>query len=206
VRRFTRDLLVGFAVLLTSPLWMLARIGMRVRLEGPFLTCAQWLSLVPGLAGVMLRRGYYRLCLEQFATDCGVGFGTWFSHPQVRVAGGVDIGARCIPGMCEIGKNTLIGGNVDILSGRRQHHFDDPQREIRDQGGTFASVRIGRNVWIGNSTVVMADIGEGSVIGAGSVVVKPIPPGVVAAGNPCVVKKSREALTDQQEPQATSID
>ena len=61
------------------------------------------------------------------------------------------------------------------VSGRHQHHFIRLDEPIQAQGGTFEQVRIGRNSWIGNSTVVMADIGDDCVIGAGSVVVKPIP-------------------------------
>ncbi len=91
--------------------------------------------------------------------------------------------------MCDIGDDVLIGSNVDILSGRHQHHSDDPDRPRCEQGGTFTKVRIGRDAWIGNSAVIMADVGEHSVIGAGSVLVKPIPPQTVAVGNPAVVKK-----------------
>ena len=52
-------------------------------------------------------------------------------------------------------------------------------------------LHLGGDCWIGNSSVIMADIGEASVIGAGSVVVKPIPPLCVAVGNPATVKKRR---------------
>ena len=60
-------------------------------------------------------------------------------------------------------------------------------------GTTLAhpQVRIHRGVWIGNSSVIMADVGAESVIGAGSVVVREIPERSVAAGNPAVVKKVR---------------
>ena len=93
-------------------------------------------------------------------------------------------------GMCKIGDGVLIESNVDFLSSRHQHHSEDPSIPQNAQGGVFAKVRIGRNTWIDNSAVVMADVGENSVIGAGSVVVKPIPPWSMAAGNPATVKKS----------------
>jgi acetyltransferase-like isoleucine patch superfamily enzyme len=61
---------------------------------------------------------------------------------------------------------------------------------VQRQEGAFARVTVGANCWLGNSAVVMADVGDGSVVGAGSVVVKPVPPGCVAAGNPAAVKRS----------------
>ena len=83
---------------------------------------------------------------------------------------------------------TAIGSNVDILSGRHQHKVggDEP---IQYQQGTYIQLQFGRNSWIGNGAVVIADIGEGAVIGAGSVVVHAIPAHSVAVGNPAVVKK-----------------
>lgn len=47
-------------------------------------------------------------------------------------------------------------------------------------------VRIGHDVWIGRSAIVLAGvtIGDGSVIGAGSVVTKDVPPYAIVAGNP----------------------
>lgn len=49
-----------------------------------------------------------------------------------------------------------------------------------------AGVRIGHDVWIGRSAIVLAGVtvGDGSVIGAGSVVTKDVPPYAIVAGNP----------------------
>jgi virginiamycin A acetyltransferase len=138
-----------------------------------------------------MRRGFYWMCLESCSRDCSIGCGTWITHPQVRIGKGVSIGGRCMAGMCDIGDFTLIGSNVDILSGRHQHNSHSLDVPINSQGGTFQKVHIGRNTWIGNSSVIMADIGENSIVGAGSIVVKPIPPQSVAVGNPAVVKKLR---------------
>ena len=180
------------AAVVTAPFWIPVRLAMAIGAnDGCFLTCSQLLSPIPGVLGLYLRRGFYWVCLESYAWDASVGFSTWFSHPQVRIGKGVYIGGRCTLGMCEIGDGALIGSNVDVLSGRHQHRFDDASIPVQDQGGAFARIRIGRNCWIGNSSVIMADIGHDCVIGAGSVVVKPIPPSSVAAGNPATVKKSR---------------
>lgn len=178
------------AAALTSPLWLLAR-GCKHLLgsEQGFLFGAELLSMVPGLPGVYLRRGYYGLTLESFGIDCQVDFGTTFTRSGVRIGRGVAIGKRCQIGTCDIADGVAIGSNVDLLSGRRHHPVaGDEAPQFRR--GRFETIRLGRNCWIGNSAVVMSHVGAGSVIGAGSVVVHEIPPDCVAVGNPAVVKKS----------------
>lgn len=123
--------------------------------------------------------------------DVHIGFGTTLAHPWVRIGRGVYIGNRCTLGMCHIGDHATIGSNVDLLSGRRHHGFADPTQSVQTQGGQLATIRVGRNTWLGNSCVVMDDIGEGAVVGAGAVVVQPVPAGAVVVGNPGVVKRVR---------------
>jgi acetyltransferase-like isoleucine patch superfamily enzyme len=178
-------------------LWLLAWLE-AATLTGDevFKACSELLSLVPGKPGIFLRRGFYRMCLEACALDCHIGFGTILAHPQVRIGRNVYIGHGCSLGKVIIEDDVAIGSNVDILSGRHQHGFSDPRRPIRDQVGVFQAIRIGRNVWIGNSAILMADIEDDCVIGAGSVVVRPIPARSVAAGNPATVKRSRDETPD----------
>jgi acetyltransferase-like isoleucine patch superfamily enzyme len=76
---------------------------------------------------------------------------------------------------------------VDIPSGRYQH--------TRDADGRFAAsadteVVIGEDCWLGESVVVIANVGAGTTIGAGSVVVKDIPARSVAVGNPARVTRT----------------
>jgi carbonic anhydrase/acetyltransferase-like protein (isoleucine patch superfamily) len=70
--------------------------------------------------------------------------------------------------------------------------------------GQSFPVRIGNNVWIGDSAIVCkgVTIGDNSIIGAGAVVVKDIPPNVIAAGNPAVVLKQ----LDMDRPMQTRED
>jgi acetyltransferase-like isoleucine patch superfamily enzyme len=189
VKVFLRGVLVLAAMVLTAPLWGLAGLQtVATGGESIFAAFSEMLSLVPGLAGIYLRRGFYCMCLEACAPDCHIGFGTTLAHRQVRIGRGVYIGNRCTLGQVIIEDYTAIGSNVDILSGRYQHHFDQLDTVILNQERSFRRIRIGCNCWIGNSAVIMDDIGPGSVIGAGSVVVKPIPAACVAVGNPAVVK------------------
>jgi virginiamycin A acetyltransferase len=189
-----RDALVYAGVVALAPLWLPAWVEKRFRLgEGVFTACSELLSLVPGKPGIFLRRSFYRMTLDRCATDCHIGFGTTLAHADSEIHAGVMIGNRCTVGTAVFERNATVGSNVDILSGRHQHHFDRYDVPIQDQGGKYRRVTIGRNTWVGNSTVVMADVGEHCVIGAGAVVVKPIPPRSVAVGNPAVVKRTRAA-------------
>jgi acetyltransferase-like isoleucine patch superfamily enzyme len=189
---------VRFASVLTAPLWLPDRLEAIGGGETWFTTCSELLSLVAGPPGILLRRGFYLMTLQAFADNVSIGFGTTLAHRQVRIGQGVYIGNRCTLGMVTIEEHATIGSNVDILSGRRQHHFRDPDRPIQEQGGTLTRVRIGRNSWIGNSAVIMADIGVDCVIGAGAVVVNPIPGRSVAAGNPARIIRSAESAREPQ--------
>jgi virginiamycin A acetyltransferase len=193
-RSLARDVVVYTGAVLLAPLWLPAMIARRAQLgDGWFAGCAELLSMVPGKPGVFLRRSFYLMTLNRCATDVHIGFGSLLAHPDAEICRGVYVGLRCTIGKATIDEHVTIGSNVDVLSGRRQHAFDRPGIPIQDQGGRFAPVRIGRNSWVGNSAVVMADIGSDCVIGAGSVVVKPVPPGSVAVGNPSTVIRTRAA-------------
>ena len=93
----------------------------------------------------------------------------------------------CLLTTCDIyiGDNVKIAPNVTISPTGHPVHPD-----LRRGGTQFSfPVRIGDDVWIGASVVILpgVSIGKNSVIGAGSVVTRDIPEDVVAAGNPCRV-------------------
>ena len=195
-RSAARCFAVTLAILLTAPLWIPVRIEGLVGSEVCFSFGAELLSLMPGAPGVLLRRGFYRMTLNRFAITCSLGFGTTVSHRQTSIGEGVYSGNRCSIGQAIIENHVTMGCNVDILSGKHQHFFEDLDRPIQEQGGMFEQVVIGTNCWIGNSTVIMADIGASCVIGAGSVVVKSLPARSIAVGNPARVVRSREPDVD----------
>jgi carbonic anhydrase/acetyltransferase-like protein (isoleucine patch superfamily) len=60
--------------------------------------------------------------------------------------------------------------------------------------GNTQAVKIGKNVWVGDSAIIGkgVHIGDNAVIGAGSIVVKDIPANAIAAGNPASVLKYLE--------------
>jgi virginiamycin A acetyltransferase len=179
---------------LLAPLWLPALFERRwPGGDRWFAGCAELLSLVPGKPGVFLRRSFYRMTLDRCAMDVHIGFGSLLAHPDAEIHQRVYVGLRCTIGKVVMESDATIGSNVDILSGRRQHGFANRDLPIQNQGGRYAQIRVGRNSWIGNSAVVMADIGPDCVIGAGAVVVKPVPAGSVAVGNPSTVIKTRAA-------------
>ena len=81
-----------------------------------------------------------------------------------------------------IGDRTQIGPAVQIYAA------DHPRdAETRKTGLEFGRpVRIGSDVWIGGSAILLpgVTIGDGAVIGAGSVVTRDVAAGVTVAGNP----------------------
>jgi len=149
-----------------------------------FVSMAQLFSLVPGKIGIFTRNAFYSLCLVECGDDVSIGFGTIFSHYDVKIGTGVYIGANCTIGIVTIGDGTMIGSNVDILSGQKQHRRDDNGRLLGSEHGIFQRLHVGRNSWIGNSSVILADVGENCTIGAGSVVTKPVESDSTVVGNP----------------------
>ena len=84
-----------------------------------------------------------------------------------------------------VGDGTMLAPNVVLATAG---HPILP--ELRERVYQYnASVRIGRNCWLGAGVIVLpgVSIGDNSVIGAGSVVTRDIPANVVAVGNPCRV-------------------
>jgi acetyltransferase-like isoleucine patch superfamily enzyme len=95
-----------------------------------------------------------------------------------------------------IGDHTLVGSRVyiadhshGIYSGDNQSSPDEiPRGRLLGGGGP---VTIGRNVWIGDNSVILGPtaIGDGAIIGANSVVKGNVDPNCIVAGAPAKVLK-----------------
>ncbi len=153
---------------------------------------SQLMSLIPGVTGTFLRRAFYKLTLLECAPDCCISFGTTFATAEVRIKRGVYIGPFCNIGHADIGEDVLIGTGVMITSGRQQHYFSRLDIPIRLQGGANTRVTIGRDCWLGNGAIVMADLAEQSILSAGSVVTHATAPRSILTGNPASVVAVRE--------------
>jgi len=179
--RLAKGALLGFFLAISFPLAAASGFG---RVEPVYYLFAQLCALVPGIVGDYLRIAYYRQTLTECDLSGRVQFGSFFSHPQVKLASQVYVGSHCVIGCCEIGARTQVASGVMIASGKRQHGRD---AEGRIQGAgehSFEVVKLGQDCWIGTGAVILADVGDRTTIGAGAVVVKPLPAGVTAVGNP----------------------
>ena len=192
MKQYAKQLLQLLAIVAMSPLILMFYLAKGARQqENCFVFCSQLLSLIPGKTGSYLRIAFYRFSMTHCDSDVFIGFGTIFAQCDTEIHRGTYIGPQCNIGMSCIGQDVLLGSGVHILSGKNQHNFQDMETPIRDQGGEFEKIAIKNNVWIGNGSIVMADIETHSIIGSGSVVINPIPSTTIAAGNPAKVIKQR---------------
>lgn len=149
-----------------------------------FNTCAQLVSILPGIPGAFLRRGFYHWTLEKCSLDCHIGFGTIFSHRETIVEDHVYIGNYALIGSAHLHKHCLIGSRTSILSGKALHVIGDDGLWTPYTAERLARVVLGTNVWVGESAVIVADVGDNSMVGAGAVVTTAVKPGIIVTGNP----------------------
>jgi virginiamycin A acetyltransferase len=152
---------------------------------------SQAFALSPGLSGTYLRRAFYRLVLTRCEPGCCLCFGTVFSHPTAEIGRNVYVGVYGCLGDVTLEQDVLLGSHVSVINGGGQHGIDRLDLPIREQPGAFPRVTIGRDSWIGDRSIVLADVGRHCVVGAGSVVSMPIPDYAIAVGNPARVIRFR---------------
>lgn len=179
------------ALALALPFAALAHMGKRVGLPNMFLACAQILSLLPGVTGNYVRAAYYRMTLKRCGANVQIYMGAVITKMDTSVGEGCGIGFNTTVGLADVENKAVIGGGCSVLSGGRMHDFSDPSKGPLEAAGVYRRIRIGEKSFVGDRSVVMADIGKQTVVGAGSVVVKDIGDMVVAVGNPARVIRNR---------------
>lgn len=204
MKSFLKAVADGVAVLLVLPAALLYWLG-RAALgaDKAFPGWSQAFALIPGLSGVYLRRAFYRLVLPRCEPGCCLCFGTVFSHPTAEIGRNVYVGVYCCVGDVTLEDDVLLSSQVSIINGGGQHRIDRLDVPIREQPGTFPRVTIGCDSWIGDRSVVLADVGRYCVIGAGSVVTRSIPDYAIAVGNPARVIRFRNQNLDASQASAT---
>lgn len=193
VRQKIKRIIKELFLVLVYPIYMLFLLMATISGDSSaFPAFSQTLSLIPGKLGIYVRAAFYRLTCPDTSDEILVGFLTVFSHRDTSIAKGVYIGPQCNIGKCSIGEKTLLGSGVHILSGKNQHHFEDTSTPIQDQGGTYTKISIGKDCWLGNGSIVMADLADHCIVAAGSVIVNPVAePGSIFGGNPAKLIKIR---------------
>ena len=90
-------------------------------------------------------------------------------------------------GGIEIGDDVMLGPSVSLLT---SGHPVDPARRRTEI--TSAPIRVGKNVWIGASALIMqgVTIGDDAVIAAGAVVTRDVAARTIVGGVPARVIKS----------------
>ncbi len=150
------------------------------------------MSLLPGTCGVYVRRAFLRCVLQRCDRDAWIGFGTLLSHPATSIGENVYIGTYCVLGEVTLEDDVLLSSGVSVTNGAHQHGIDRLDVPIREQPGRWPRITIGRDSWIGERAVVMADVGRHCVVGSGAVVVEPLPDYAVAVGVPARVVRYRK--------------
>jgi len=82
----------------------------------------------------------------------------------------------------EIGDNCLFGENVKVYD---NNHKFSLSFNINSQGYKLGNIKIGNNVWVGSSVIILkgVTIGDNCVIGAGSVIDRNIPNNSLVVAN-----------------------
>ncbi len=94
-------------------------------------------------------------------------------------------------GGVDIGDDTLIGPGVRLIS--YQHRYARAAT-IHSQPVDARPIVIGRDVWLGANSIILAGVtvGDGAVVAAGAVVRDDVLPYTVVAGVPASFRKARD--------------
>jgi acetyltransferase-like isoleucine patch superfamily enzyme len=153
---------------------------------------SQLFALIPGLIGVYLRRGFYRLVLPACGRNVCISFGSVFSHPTAELGNSIYVGIGCMLGDVTLHDDVLIGSHVSIINGRRQHGINRLDIPVREQPGEYPRVVIGQDTWVGDRAIITEHVGKHAIVGVGAVVTKPVPDFAIVIGNPARIQGFRE--------------
>lgn len=187
IKRFVKCVFLVAGVLAVSPLIAMNWIEYWLftgKTECFYSFSKELLSVVPTFAGDFLRLGYYWLCCTKVSYSARFMLGSVVSHRKVAIGSGTILGSYSTVGYVEIGDNVLIGAHAAVLSGKYQHGRPCERQDGNSGAAHFQTIHIGRNSWIGNYAIIMADVGINCTVGAGSVVCKKVEDNTTVLGNP----------------------
>jgi virginiamycin A acetyltransferase len=180
----------GVARGIVTPLVISHRLG----LIG-FHSGGQLLSLVPGAAGLLVRRAWYSATLLRCGARLRVQFGAVFRNPATCVGDDCIFGEYNCIGLADIGSHFMSADHVSVLSGPHGHRFDRRDLPISRQPTAARRIVVGADVWAGAGARLAADVAAHSIIGAGAVVVEAFQEWSILGGVPARVIGDRPAHT-----------
>ncbi|QBR74166.1 acyltransferase [Microbacterium sediminis] len=121
-----------------------------------------------------------------------LGAGTHIGEHSVIWAGNTT-------GRIVLGEKCLLGPHVTLTA---SNYGTAPGAFIMDQPKIEQDIVLGRDVWLGANTVVLAGvtIGDGAVVAAGAVVTRDVAAGTIVGGVPARVIGRREGRDDAFRP------
>ena len=175
------------SVICVSPLIILTRLEefIRNKRSGRFFGASrEILAIIPTIVGEYFRLAYYWGVCTEVSPDASFLFGCMLARQDTIVRSSAVIGHFCIIGHAEIEENVLLGPRTSIISGKYVH--GRPGERIDESSGKheFKTIRVGRDSWIGQDSVLLENVGCGCTVAAGSVVLREVPDGTTVMGNP----------------------
>lgn len=110
------------------------------------------------------------------------------------------------PRLVDIGENTIMSGNVVLLTHDGAIH-SSAYIELPDINGYYGRISIGRNCFIGFGSIIMPNvrIGDNCIVCPGSVVIESFPENSVIRGNPARIIASRSNWVREKEKSPNTI-
>ncbi len=195
LRYFLKSIIVAFLRLIEKYPLGEGNLSLRAHVDG-------FIRNIYLAKGVKVKRDVWFSCVDKDST-IQIGENTGISpYVKIRVQNGgfVKIGKHCSvhsfsviygDGGVTIGDYVRIATHCVIVP--NNHKFDDPTKNIYDQGLERKEIIIKDDVWLGAGVTVLAGvtIGAHSVVAAGAVVTKDVPEYSVVGGVPAKILKSR---------------
>ena len=146
--------------------------------------CKEMLATVPTFIGQYMRLAYYKSVCTHLDFDICMLFGSMIAHRDTVLRKGTIIGVYSIIGYADFGENVITGARVSVLSGKYQHGRPGDRSDGEHGPEEYTRITIKANSWIGEGSLILANVGRNCTIGAGSVLLKDAPDDTTFMGNP----------------------
>jgi acetyltransferase-like isoleucine patch superfamily enzyme len=187
-----RDAGKGFLRFVLAPAVWMYRVRYRVLRkilddDRALQLVSESLATCSGLSGFILRERFYRAELPACGDRCTFNHGVILTKAAIRLGSDVSLGNGVLVSAAVFGSDVVVGPGVLFLSGKSQHGYARRDVPMAAQPGSFKTIHIGDDCWIGAGAIVLEDLGRGVIVAAGAVVVESVPDFAIVGGNPARV-------------------